>query len=59
MKEIGSCDAVLRGVKTMVDGSIKIELEINPSDKKIVTKLMELYADNMRFLSVGFVSHEE
>lgn len=55
MEEIGTCNAILRGVKTLVDGSIKVELEINPEDQKILSKLMERFAYNKRLLTCAFI----
>jgi len=59
MNEIGSCNAILRSIKTTVDGSVQIQLEMNPDEKEIIMKLMGLFADNKKFMSVGFVSIDE
>jgi hypothetical protein len=56
--EIGTCNALLRGVKTMIDGSVKVELEINPEDRELIAKLIKQYIDNKRLLAVAFVGIE-
>jgi hypothetical protein len=53
--ELGSCEAILAGVATKVDGCFKITLEINPHDTALVGKLMNSYAENDRLLTVAFV----
>jgi hypothetical protein len=57
--EIGSCEAILSGVATKVDGSIKVTLEINPNDEMLITRLMRCYLDNERLLTVGFLQVRE
>jgi hypothetical protein len=58
MEEIGTCNAILRGVKTLVDGSIKVELEINPEDQEIISKLIKRFSLNKRLLTVAFIGVE-
>jgi hypothetical protein len=58
MDEIGTCNAILRGVKTLVDGSIKVELEINPEDQEIISKLIKRFSLNKRLLTVAFIGVE-
>jgi hypothetical protein len=53
VKEIGACNAILSGIRTKVDGSISITLDINPEDQKILSKLLQLYATNERLLTIG------
>lgn len=55
VQEIGSCEAILSGVSTKVDGGVKVTLEINPNDQSLVAKLMNAYLENDRLLTVGFV----
>lgn len=56
MVEIGSCAAILSGISTKVDGSIKVTLEINPEDQDIISRLMQRFAINEKLLQVGFIS---
>jgi hypothetical protein len=56
MLEIGSCNAILSGISTKVDGSIKLTLEINPEDQAIIAKLMQRFAINEKLLQVGIVA---
>ena len=56
MVEIGSCSAILSGISTKADGSIKVTLEINPEDQDIISRLMQRFAINEKLLQVGFVS---
>lgn len=53
--EIGSCEAILAGVSTKVDGGVKVTLEINPNDQSLIGKLMNAYLENDRLLTVGFL----
>jgi hypothetical protein len=53
--ELGSCQAILSGVSTKVDGSVKVTLEINPEDQTIIGKLINAYLQNERLLQVAFL----
>jgi hypothetical protein len=55
IQEIGSCEAILSGVSTKVDGSVKVTLEINPNDQELIGKLINAYLQNDRLLTVGFI----
>lgn len=59
MNEIGSCHAIIKGIRTNVDGSVLVSLELNPDEKEILMKLMGLFADNKKYVTVGFVSLDE
>jgi hypothetical protein len=53
--EIGSCAAILAGLSTKVDGSIKVVLEINPTEQEILSRLLKLFATNEKLLQVAFI----
>ena len=53
--EIGSCQAILSGISTKVDGSIKVTLEINPDNQEILSKLLSSFATNEKLLQVAFL----
>ena len=53
--EIGSCQAILSGISTKVDGSIKVTLEINPDNQEILSKLLNSFATNEKLLQVAFL----
>jgi len=55
VQEIGSCNAILKGVKTTVDGSLNVTLEINPDEQEIAAKLLKAYLTNEKLFSIGFV----
>lgn len=55
VQEVGSCHAILKGVKTTVDGSLSVTLEINPDEQEIATKLLRAYLLNEKLFSIGFV----
>jgi len=57
--EIGSCTAILAGLSTKVDGSIKVSLEINPSEQEILSRLLKLFATNEKLLQVAFIKVDE
>lgn len=56
MLEIGSCNAILSGISTKTDGSIKVTVEINPEDQAIISKLMQRFSINEKLLQIGFVA---
>lgn len=53
--EIGSCQAILSGISTKMDGSIKVTLEINPDNQEILSKLLSSFATNEKLLQVAFL----
>jgi hypothetical protein len=57
--EIGSCAAILAGLSTKVDGSIKVVLEINPTEQEILSRLLKLFATNEKLLQVAFIKVDE
>jgi len=57
--EIGSCSAILAGLSTKVDGSVKVQLEINPSEQEILSRLLKLFATNEKLLQVAFIKVSE
>lgn len=59
VQEIGSCSAILAGIATKVDGSVKVVLEINPDNQDILSKLLNCYATNQKLLQVGFIQVTE
>lgn len=59
VQEIGSCAAILAGLSTKVDGSIKVVLEINPTEQEILSRLLKLFATNEKLLQVAFIKVSE
>jgi hypothetical protein len=57
--EVGSCQAILAGISTKIDGSIKITLEINPEDQSLAGKLIKCFAENDKLFHVAFVKVEQ
>ena len=55
MEEIGACNALIYSIGTKADGSVKLVLEINPEDQKVIQKLMSRFLINEKLLQVGFV----
>ncbi len=55
IEEIGSCAAILAGLSTKVDGSIKVILEINPTEQDILSRLLKLFATNEKLIQVAFI----
>ncbi len=50
---------VVAGLSTKVDGSIKVSLEINPSEQEILSRLLKLFATNEKLLQVAFIKVNE
>jgi hypothetical protein len=59
IEEIGSCAAILAGLSTKVDGSIKVILEINPTEQDILSRLLKLFATNEKLIQVAFIKVKE
>jgi hypothetical protein len=57
--ELGACSAILSGISTKIDGSLKITLEVNPSEQQIISKLLNAWALNKRMLTVGFIQEPQ
>jgi hypothetical protein len=55
-KEIGVCEAVLSSIKTRVDGSVTVSLEINPEEKSTISELMQAFLRDDKLLTVAFVA---
>jgi hypothetical protein len=58
-KEIGSCPAILAGVATKIDGSVKVTLEINPDQQDILSNLLKCFATGEKLLQVAFIQVKE
>jgi hypothetical protein len=57
-KEIGSCQAILEGLSTKVDGSVTIKININPDNQELINNLMKLWGESNRSMVVAFVGDE-
>jgi hypothetical protein len=55
VKEIGTAQAILSGVATKVDGSVSVKLDILPTDQKLISNLLHLWASSDRSLTVAFI----
>jgi hypothetical protein len=54
-QEIGSIEALLSGITTLKDGSVKISFEVNPDNIQTVNKLMQNYLIDKRLFTLGIV----
>ena len=57
--EIGAINAILSSIKTRVDGSVTINLEVNPTEVEVINKLMQSYLLNQKLFTVAFVKVDE
>jgi hypothetical protein len=55
-KEIGVCEAVLSSIKTRMDGSVTVALEINPDEKQTIKELMQAFLADEKLMTVAFVA---
>jgi len=55
-KEIGACEAVLSSIKTRMDGSVTVALEINPDEKNTIKELMQAFLADEKLMTVAFVA---
>lgn len=53
--ELGSCEAIIAGISTKIDGSIKLTLEVNPNDEELISKLIRRYAQNKKLVQIGLI----
>ena len=56
IQEIGSCLASIEKISTVIDGSVRLTLDINPSDQEIISKLLKLKLLNKPLIQIGIVS---
>ena len=56
--ELGSCEAIIAGISTKIDGSIKLTLEVNPNDEELISKLIRRYAQNKKLVQIGLIGIE-
>ena len=59
MEEIGTCAAILAGISTKVDGSIKITFEVNPESQEIIAKLMRRFSRQDNLYQIGIVGVDQ
>ena len=57
--EIGSCAAILAGISTKIDGSLRVTLEVNPEDQQVIAELLKRFALNQKMLTVAFLGVQE
>ena len=53
IEEIGAIQALLTGITTLRDGSLKITFEVNPDEIKSINRLMELFLVDERLFCLG------
>lgn len=54
-KEIGSISAILAGINTLKDGSIKLSFEVNPSEQEVLSRLLKAFANNEKLFQIGII----
>lgn len=57
--ELGACNAILSGIATKVDGSLKITLEVNPDEQQIISRLLNAWSLNKRLMTVAFIQVDQ
>jgi hypothetical protein len=53
IEEVGAIQALLTGLTTLKDGSLKITFEVNPSEIHSINRLMELFLIDERLFCLG------
>jgi hypothetical protein len=53
IEEVGAIQALLTGMTTLKDGSLKITFEVNPSEIHAINRLMELFLIDERLFCLG------
>lgn len=59
LREVGSIQAVLSGISTRVDQSIKISFDVLPDDQKVIAELLKAYTTGSTLFTLGIVQVEE
>ena len=57
-RELGTCNAIISGISTLKDLSVKLTLEINPEDQNLINRLMKCYLEGDSLVTVAFVKAE-
>lgn len=52
---IGATTALISGIRTKVDGSVSITLDMLPQDQDLVSKLLQMYTFGDRQVFIAFV----
>jgi hypothetical protein len=55
---IGVADALIYKVQTLVDGGLRVTLDLSANDIEIVQKLLLLYSQGDSLIKVGFAHGE-
>jgi len=53
IETVGAIQALLTGLTTLKDGSLKITFEVNPSEIHAINRLMELFLIDERLFCLG------
>lgn len=53
IEEVGAIQALLTGITTLKDGSLKVTFEVNPSEIHAINRLMELFLIDERLFCLG------
>ena len=54
-KQIGAINAIVSGIGTMRDGSVKVTLEVNPKEQEVINALMNNFLIGKKLYTVGFI----
>lgn len=57
--EIGVSNALISSIRTKVDGSVAVTLDLNPQDQSVINKLMNKYLLDRKLVTVAFVDCHE
>ena len=55
-KELGTANAIISSITTLKDGSVKVSIEMNPEEQKLINNLMNAYLKGDKLVAVAFVS---
>jgi len=53
--DLGATNAVIRSIRTNVDTSVTISLDINPNDQELIAKLMNKFLNGHKVVCTAFV----
>ena len=58
MIEIGSCEALVYKVSSLVDGGCRVTLDLSSNDIKLIQELLKISMSGENIVHVGFVKGE-
>lgn len=59
MNQIGTCEAVIDGIRTTVDGGVRITLDLSSNDNELIKSLMDIKLNDLGHVYVAFLNEKK